>query len=162
MSRAMFRTPFFSLLVLLLSICNVAVAQADALAPRQSPGPSAAALASPLCQSYATTANISTVALNSTLRAAYIRSAPVGTFTSINILDAEEPKITALMMDVQLNQQCGNLTAVALAGADANLTAGTVLGLPILEAPGIDVGDIAMPLVSITIFLVMGGTWLSL
>ncbi|KAI6085146.1 hypothetical protein F4821DRAFT_241256 [Hypoxylon rubiginosum] len=161
MSRTMFRTPFFNLLVLLLSICNVAVAQADdALAPRQSP--SAAALASPLCQNYATVANISTVALNSTLRAAYIRSAPVGTFTSIKILDAEKPKIMALMMDAQLNQQCGNLSQVALAGADANLTAGTVLGLPILDAPGIGVGDPAMPIVSIAIFLIMGGTWLSL
>ncbi|KAI1774438.1 hypothetical protein F4818DRAFT_419933 [Hypoxylon cercidicola] len=162
MALTMLRTPF-SLLVLLLSICNIAVAQADvvqALAPRQSP--SAAALASPICQNYAMVANISTVALNSTLRAAFIRSAPMGTSASIKILDTEKPKIMSMMMDPQLNQQCGNLTQIAIDGAGANLTMGMVLGLPILEAPGVDPGDVAMPIVSIVIFLVMGGTWLSL
>ncbi|XXG99590.1 hypothetical protein Hte_005930 [Hypoxylon texense] len=162
MSRTMFRAPF-NFLVLLLSICGIAAAQADAaqaLAPRQSP--SATAAASPLCQNYATVANISTVALNSTYRAAFIRSASMGTFAAIKILDTEKPKIMSLMMDAQLNQQCGNLTQVALDGAAANLTMGVVLGLPILDAPGVAVDDVAMPIVSIAIFLIMGGTWLSL
>lgn len=158
----MFRTPF-SFLVLLLSIFNIAVAQADGaqdLAPRQSP--SANAALTPICQNYAKVANLSTVALNSTYRAAFLRSAPMGTFTSINILDTEKPKIMAMMMDAQLNQACGNLTQIAIDGAAANLTAGTVLGLPILEAPGVDVGNAAMPIVTIAIFMMMGGTWLCL
>ncbi|KAI0160053.1 hypothetical protein GGR52DRAFT_576784 [Hypoxylon sp. FL1284] len=158
----MSRTPF-SLLVLLLSICSVAVGKADvlqALAPRESP--SANAAASPVCQNYALVANISTVALNSTYRAAFLRSSPMGTSAAISILDTQKPKIMGLMMDADLNKRCGNLTKAALDGAATNLTQGTVLGLPILDAPGVDPGDPAMPIVTVAIFLMMGGMWLSL
>ncbi|KAF3069115.1 putative metal tolerance protein 3 protein [Daldinia childiae] len=158
----MFRTPF-QLFVFLLSICNIAVAEVDAthdLLPRQSP--SANDVNSPLCQNYALVANLSTVALNSTYRAAFLRSSPLGTFPARAILDVESPKLPAMMMDAQLNQRCGNLSEVALAGAAANLSAGTVLGLPILEAPGIDPANVAMPIVGIAIFLMFGGTWLAL
>ncbi|KAI1104082.1 hypothetical protein F4804DRAFT_308192 [Jackrogersella minutella] len=158
MASIMFRTPF-KLLVLLLSICNIAVANAaDSLAPRQSP--SAAAAASPICQNYAMVANLSTVALNTTYRAAFLRSSSLGTFDARAILDVQSPKFMGMMMDVQLNQQCGNLSQVAIDGAAANLTAGTVLGLTIQEAPGVPPDSVAMPLVQIAIFLLMGGTWL--
>ncbi|KAI2470074.1 hypothetical protein F4781DRAFT_392271 [Annulohypoxylon bovei var. microspora] len=162
MSSTMFRTPF-KLLVLLLSICNIAVAQAeafDALAPRQSP--SAAAATTPICQNYAMVANLSTVALNATYRAAFLRSSNLGTFDARAILDVQSPKLMGMMMDVQLNQQCGNLSQVAIDGAAANLTAGTVLGLTIADAPGIAPDAVAMPIVQIAIFLIMGGTWLCL
>ncbi|OTB06249.1 hypothetical protein M426DRAFT_9738 [Hypoxylon sp. CI-4A] len=158
----MLRTPF-KFLVLLLSICNIALGQADttdALAPRQSP--SADAINSPLCQNYALVANLSTVALNATYRAAFLQSSSLGTFPARAILDVQSPKLMGMMMDVNLNNQCGNLTQVAIEGAAANLTAGTVLGLPIQTAPGIGVADPAMPIVQIAIFLIMGGTWLCL
>ncbi|KAI0890257.1 uncharacterized protein GGS22DRAFT_11121 [Annulohypoxylon maeteangense] len=162
MPSTMFRTSF-KFLVLLLSICNIAVAQAevlDALVPRQSP--SAAAAASPICQNYARVANLSTVGLNSTYRAAFLRSSNLGTFDARAILDVESPKLMGMMMDVQLNQQCGNLSQIAMDGAAANLTAGTVLGLPIADAPGIAVDAVAMPIVQVSIFLIFCGTWLSL
>ncbi|XDG07228.1 hypothetical protein ABKA04_006843 [Annulohypoxylon sp. FPYF3050] len=162
MSSTMFRTSF-KFLVLLLSICNIAVAQAealDALVPRQSP--SATAANSPICQNYARVANLSTVGLNSTYRAAFLRSSNLGTFDARAILDVESPKLMGLMMDVQLNQQCGNLSQVAIDGAAANLTQGTVLGLPIADAPGIAVDAVAMPLVQISLFLVMTGTFFCL
>ncbi|KAI1209816.1 uncharacterized protein F4807DRAFT_74929 [Annulohypoxylon truncatum] len=162
MSSTMFRTTF-KFLVLLLSICNITVAQAevpDALAPRQSPTANAATTA--VCQNYATVANLSTVALNSTYRAAFLRSSNLGTFDARAILDVESPKLMGLMMDVQLNQQCGNLSQVAIDGAAANFTAGTVLGLTIADAPGIAVDAVAMPIVQIAIFLIFCGTWISL
>ncbi|KAI1447786.1 hypothetical protein F5Y02DRAFT_378522 [Annulohypoxylon stygium] len=162
MSSTMFRTSF-KFLVLLLSICNIAVAQAealDALVPRQSA--SANAANSPICQNYARVANLSTVGLNSTYRAAFLRSSNLGTFDARAILDVESPKLMGLMMDVQLNQQCGNLSQVAIDGAAANLTQGTVLGLPIADAPGIAVDAVAMPLVQISLFLVMTGTFFCL
>ncbi|KAI1143129.1 hypothetical protein F5Y05DRAFT_143478 [Hypoxylon sp. FL0543] len=151
-SRAPFR-----FLVLLLSICSIAVAE---LEPRQSP--SANAVNSPICQNYARVANLSTVALNATYRAAFLRSSSMGTFAARSILDVESPKLMGMMMDAQLNQQCGNLSQVALDGAAANLTQGTVLGLTILDAPGVVPDSPAMPIVQIAIFLLMGGTWLCL
>ncbi|KAI0834099.1 hypothetical protein F5Y06DRAFT_178479 [Hypoxylon sp. FL0890] len=156
MAFTMFRAPF-QFFVLLLSICSIAVAQ---LEPRQSA--SADALNSPICQNYARVANLSTVALNSTYRAAFLRSSSLGTFAARTILDVESPKLMGMMMDTKLNQQCGNLSQVALDGAAANLTQGTVLGLPIQDAPGITVDSPAMPVVQIAIFLIMGGTWLCL
>ncbi|KAI1462156.1 hypothetical protein F4805DRAFT_412243 [Annulohypoxylon moriforme] len=158
----MFRTPF-KFLVLLLSICSITVAQAevfDALAPRQSP--SANAATSAICQNYARVANLSTVGLNSTYRAAFLRSSNLGTFDARAILDVESPKLMGMMMDVQLNQQCGNLSQIAIDGAAANLTQGTVLGLTIADAPGIAVDAAAMPIIQVVIFLVFCGTWISL
>ncbi|KAI1407028.1 hypothetical protein F5Y13DRAFT_142117 [Hypoxylon sp. FL1857] len=156
MAFIMFRTPF-QFLVFLLSICSVAVAQ---LEPRQSP--SANAINSPVCQNYARVANLSTVALNATYRAAFLRSSSMGTFAARSILDVESPKLMGMMMDQKLNQQCGNLSQVALDGAAANLTQGNVLGLTILDAPGVTPDSPAMPIVQVAIFLLMGGTWLCL
>ncbi|KAI1466463.1 uncharacterized protein F4812DRAFT_79429 [Daldinia caldariorum] len=158
----MSRTPF-QLLVFLLSICSIVVAEVDVthdLLPRQSP--SANDVNSPICKNYAVVANLSTIALNSTYRAAFLRSSPLGTFPAREILDVQAPKLAAMMMDTQLNRRCGNLSQAAIDGAAANLTAGTVLGLPILDAPGIDPANVAMPIVGIAIFLMFGGTWLAL
>ncbi|KAI0381756.1 hypothetical protein F5Y04DRAFT_254283 [Hypomontagnella monticulosa] len=162
MASAMFRSPF-NFLVFLLSICSIAVAQDDtvaALAPRQSP--SADAINSPVCQNYAIVANFSTVALNSTYRAAFLRSSSMGTFAAINVIDSQKPMYMDMMFDQALNQQCGNLSQIALDGAEKNLTEGVVLGLQILEAPGVTPGSAAMPIVQIAIFILMGGTWLCL
>ncbi|KAI0120372.1 hypothetical protein F4776DRAFT_251593 [Hypoxylon sp. NC0597] len=156
MAFTMFRAPF-QFLVFLLSICSIAVAQ---LEPRQSP--SANAASSPVCQNYARVANLSTVALNATYRAAFLRSSSMGTFAARSILDVESPKLMGMMMDAKLNQQCGNLSQVALDGAATNLTQGTVLGLTILDAPGVAPDSVAMPIVQVAIFLLMGGTWLCL
>ncbi|KAI2641729.1 hypothetical protein GGS26DRAFT_15021 [Hypomontagnella submonticulosa] len=162
MARAMFRTPF-NFLVFLLSICSIVVAQDDtvpALAPRQSP--TADAINSPTCQNYAIVANFSTVALNATYRAAFLRSSSLGTFAARDIIDRQKPMYMGMMFDKALNQQCGNLSQIAMDGAAKNLTEGVVLDLKILDAPGVVPGSPAMPIVQIAIFLLMGGTWLCL
>ncbi|KAI1846298.1 hypothetical protein JX265_010885 [Neoarthrinium moseri] len=152
-------------LVLVLALLNMSVLAAAmnvdaALAPRQSPN--ANALISPICQNYAQVANRSVVGLNSTYRAAFLRSSPMGTDAASSILDTQSPKFMGLMMDVNLNQQCGNLSEIAFAGAAANFTNGIVADFTILEAPGIGVTGPTMPLVIIAIVLIMGGTFISL
>ncbi|KAI0004016.1 hypothetical protein F4779DRAFT_79021 [Xylariaceae sp. FL0662B] len=165
MAYITYRTPFACLVVLLLSIVNIAAAAQpldgkDALAPRQSP--SANAANSPICMNYAMVANLSTVALNSTYRAAYLASSPLGTFPAREILDAQKPKLMQMMMDPQLNRECGNLTQVAVDGAAANLTQGTVLELSVQTPPGVGVDHLAMPILTIVFFLGFGGLWISL
>ncbi|KAI1344164.1 hypothetical protein F5Y15DRAFT_104331 [Xylariaceae sp. FL0016] len=166
MARTMAFSPF-ALVVLVLSILNVSVAakvaDVDAVQPlaaRQSPSANAATL--PVCMDYSMVANLSTVALNSTYRAAFLQSISLGRLPARAIIDSQSPKLPALMMDVQLNQQCGNLSQVALDGAALNFTQGTVLGLPILVDPGVAPGNLAMPFVSAFAFLSLGLMWLSL
>ncbi|KAI0601042.1 hypothetical protein F4775DRAFT_478072 [Biscogniauxia sp. FL1348] len=154
-------------LTLLSTWASLATADADAVVvPRQSPD-AATAVASldpsnPICVDYATVANLTTVGLNSTYRAAFQRSAPMGTDAASGIVDGPAARLPAMAADARLNAQCGNLTQVAIAAAAANLTAGTVLGLPIKDAPGVDPGNVAMPVSVVLILLVMGGTWISL
>ncbi|KAI1502154.1 hypothetical protein F5X99DRAFT_168968 [Biscogniauxia marginata] len=167
---------FMFLLALLFTPLALALAGGDVgaaavlLTPRQSPSANDAGAApvaaldptNPICMDYAMVANLTTVGLNSTYRAAFQRSAPMGTDAASGIMDGPAARLPAMMADAGLNAQCGNLTAVAIAGAEANLTAGTVLGLPILEAAGVDPGNVAMPIVVVLILLIMGGTWISL
>ncbi|KAI1487835.1 hypothetical protein F5X96DRAFT_648116 [Biscogniauxia mediterranea] len=86
----------------------------------------------------------------------------MGTDAASGIVDAPAARLPAMAADARLNAQCGNLTQVAIAAAAANLTAGTVLGLPIRDAAGVDPGNVAMPVSVVLILLVMGGTWFSL
>ena len=78
------------------------------------------------CLDYSTIANLSTIGLNATYRAAYLQAAPDGTAHSAAILDGAEDKIPPLTMNAELNQQCGNLTTVALVEAANNFTQGVV------------------------------------
>lgn len=117
---------FFSLLLALLT-CQIAVAAvlenpiADTwqLAPRQ---------ADISCQEYATIANLSTIAANSTFRAAFIKASPEGTVQSENILTNAQNQAANmhLINDTALNQQCGNLTDIAMKEAPKNFSKGTV------------------------------------
>ncbi|KAI5917155.1 hypothetical protein F4810DRAFT_705121 [Camillea tinctor] len=134
------------------------------VAPRQDATAPVATLdpTNPICMDYATVANLTTIGLNSTYRAAFQRSAPMGTDAASAIMDTPAPRLPALMSDARLNAQCGNLTQVAIEGAAANLTAGQVLGLPIKDAAGVDPANPAMPISVVLILLIMGGTWISL
>ena len=170
----MFRTPF-TFLVLALSIFHVTIANAVAdgevaLEARQSPDANegAGAVATPeaatdpLCREYSMVANLSTVGLTPDYRAAWLRSSPLGTDAASAILDTQSPKLPEMMVDAELNTRCGNLSIIATEQAEANFTAGTVLGLPIKEAFGADPTGFATPFCSFLIIVVMGGTFLSL
>jgi hypothetical protein len=157
-----------TLVVLLLSVLHISIAVAvdaglddvQALAPRQSP--TANALFSPICLNYGMVANLSTIGLNSTYRAAFLRSAPMGTDAASSILDTQSPKLPALMKDVNLNQQCGNLSQVAIVEAANNFSRGIVSEFAIQEAPGVGVDGAEVPITVGLVLLVMGGTFLTL
>ncbi|KAI0406118.1 hypothetical protein F4802DRAFT_559390 [Xylaria palmicola] len=149
------------LLLVLLSLSSVASAAAVqfrtavALTPRQSPA-AATPAATVSCADYSRVANLSTIALNSTLRGAFLRSSSLGTFPAAAILDRESPRLPGLKFDAALNQQCGNLSALALVEADRNLTAGVVAGLRIREAPGVAPGNLALPILCVLFIIMMG------
>ncbi|KAI1276751.1 hypothetical protein F5Y07DRAFT_128741 [Xylaria sp. FL0933] len=163
MARKASFSPITSLMLVLslfhISIASAAVVQfRAALAPRQSPAATPAIPASlPVsCADYSRIANLSTIALNSTLRGAFLRSSSLGTFPAAAILDAESPKLMDLEFNVALNQQCGNLTALAIVEAGNNLTAGTVAGLKIRDAPGVDPGNVSLPILIVVFIIIMG------
>ncbi|PVH94606.1 hypothetical protein DM02DRAFT_618499 [Periconia macrospinosa] len=88
------------------------------------------------CVDYSIIANMSVISKNSSYRAAYMMKAPVGTITTANMLNAAQAKLPALTADVALNNQCGNLTTVAITEAANNFTKGIVAqftteGLPV-------------------------------
>ncbi|KAI1744157.1 hypothetical protein F4680DRAFT_444190 [Xylaria scruposa] len=163
MARTASFKPVTSLVLLLvLSLFHISIANAAAvqfrtpIAPRQSPAATPAPSLPDSCEDYSRIANLSTIALNSTLRGAFLRSSSLGTFPAAAILDAESPKLMSLKFNVALNQQCGNLSALAIVEADRNLTAGTVAGMKILDAPGVDPGNLAMPVLCVLFMFVMG------
>ncbi|KAI0206330.1 hypothetical protein F4808DRAFT_115160 [Astrocystis sublimbata] len=146
-------------LLLLLNISMVSAAAIQlrtAIAPRQSPAATPAPSLPQSCADYSRIANLSTIALNSTLRGAFLRSSPLGTFPAAAILDAESPKLMDLKFNIALNKECGNLSEIAVVEADRNLTAGTVAGMKILDAPGVDPDNLAMPILSIAFVILMG------
>ncbi|GAP84854.1 putative metal tolerance protein 3 protein [Rosellinia necatrix] len=164
MARA---APFHSVaslvLLLLVSACmHASVASAAAIqfrtviGPRQTTTTPAPAALPVSCAEYSRVANLSTIALNSTLRAAFLRSSSLGTFPAAAILDAEAPKLAGLTFDATLNEQCGNLSALAAVEADRNLTAGTVAGMKILDAPGIAPDNVVLPVLCIILMFIMG------
>jgi hypothetical protein len=78
------------------------------------------------CLDYGSIANLSTIGLNATYRAAYLKAAPDGTAHSATILNDAEAKLPPLTANGVLNQQCGNLTTIALTEAANNFTRGIV------------------------------------
>ena len=80
------------------------------------------------CQEYATLANLSVIAGNSTFRGAFIQASPDGTEKSESILTNALNEFTDLHLinDTALNDQCGNLTMTAIAGAPANFSEGLI------------------------------------
>ena len=100
--------------------------------PTASPSPPSAFTA-PECLNYATIANLSVIGANSSYRAPFLQNSPQGTYTSAAILNNAIAQIPMLMMDVNLNNKCGNLTTVAKFFANDNFTKGIVAqfsGLP--------------------------------
>ncbi|KAM0815908.1 putative ML-like domain-containing protein [Seiridium cardinale] len=161
MASAVSFTPWRCILLLLAALQVAAAADfVQVLAPRQSPN--ANALINPVCENYSKVANLSVIGLNSTYRAAFLRSAPMGTDAASSILDTESPKLMGMMLDKNLNAQCGNLSAIAFTEAANNLTKGIVADLTILEAPGVGVTGATTPLVVVSIVLLMCGMFISL
>jgi hypothetical protein len=109
------------------------------------------------CTTYARTANLTIISNNSTFRAAFLQSAPMGVSYAATILDEATLQLPALQFDEQLNSQCGNLTTVAFTEAARNFSQGTVLGLDIIPPVGVAPDSFAMLFSWIFITLMMVG-----
>lgn len=155
---------FYANLLVVLSALSVAMAvpekfPAAVLVPRQNnPLPTTSNV--DVCADYSMTANMSTISANSSYRTAFMQKAPVGTIITAQMLNAAQAKLPALTADVALNQQCGNLTALALTEAANNFTKGIVAqfttdGLPV----GIEAGPELIVIV-IAICAILSGVWI--
>ncbi|KAK6820545.1 hypothetical protein PG987_014945 [Apiospora arundinis] len=165
----------FSLFYLLLSLLSLQVAAesvdiVDGLAARQAPGGGAPAGGQAggqvptvvSCAEYSRIANLTIIGKNSTYRAAFLRSGPFGTDQMSGMVDQAAPLLPPLTLDKTLNQQCGNATAIALAGAEANFTQGIVADFAIAEAPGIGVDGFTTLIVVTVLTLFMGLVWMTM
>ncbi|KAI5863940.1 hypothetical protein GGS23DRAFT_522073 [Durotheca rogersii] len=103
------------------------------LSLRQAATPAAAANVA--CAEYSRVANYSVIAGNSTYRAAFQQASPLGTFESTAIIDGAVKKLPEFQFDGPINAACGNLTEVAIAGAEANFTRGVVAEFNINAGP---------------------------
>ncbi|OIW22432.1 hypothetical protein CONLIGDRAFT_687597 [Coniochaeta ligniaria NRRL 30616] len=104
-------------------IVTAAVVSDASLTLRQAGAPTGTLVT---CLDYGSIANLSTIGLNATYRAAYLQAAPDGTDHSVAILNNAEAKLPPLTKNEALNQQCGNLTTIALTEAANNFTRGIV------------------------------------
>ncbi|KAF2240962.1 hypothetical protein BU26DRAFT_185090 [Trematosphaeria pertusa] len=128
---------FFAKLVVLLSACHLAVAATEKpaaqLEVRQTTTTTTGA---DPCLDYGMTANMSVVGANSSYRSVFLAKSNVGTIYNARMFSAAIAKLPALTANTALNNQCGNLTQVALTEAEKNLTQGivaqfTTAGLPV-------------------------------
>lgn len=78
------------------------------------------------CAQYSRIANLSTIGGNTTYRTVFIDVSPVGTLFNTALLNQAQRDLPMLTMDAQLNQACGNLTALAIQEAAVNFTKGIV------------------------------------
>lgn len=92
------------------------------------------------------------------MRAAFIQACHLGTAFSISILDDAQKRLPTMIQDVELNEDCGNLTAVAILGAAANFSQGVVAGFTLgTSAVGsVDDGMLGLSLLVALVF----PTWL--
>lgn len=107
------------------------------------------------CLDYGSIANLSTIGLNSTYRAAYLQAAPDGSEHTAALLNNAEAKLPPLTKDEALNQQCGNLTTIALEGAANNFTLGIVAQYRIKNASVRNQGGLGMAVVGCLVALGM-------
>lgn len=124
------------------------------LAPRQTTTPTIS------CLEYATVANLSTINTNSTFRAAFLQSAPFGTDKSQGILNGATKTLKTAINDKALNDQCGNLTAVAIREAPLNFTQGIVGPFQIKQASAAAYNGRSLAMCLLTVMGTMGAALL--
>jgi hypothetical protein len=110
------------------------------------------------CLEYATVANLSTIGTNSTFRAAFLQASPFGTDKSVGILNGAENTLKSLIDDKALNDECGNLTAVAIKEAPLNFTQGIVGPFRIKEASGAANNGRSVGMAILMVVATMGAT----
>lgn len=106
------------------------------------------------CIQYSTVANLSIIGGNSSYRAAFLDSSPVGTLHNAAMMNLAIATNKLLMFDPLLNQVCGNATAIAIAEAATNFTQNIVAQFTFVGNPSsIIVGPIIAILVGVTLLI---------
>ncbi|KAJ4424197.1 hypothetical protein N0V82_001063 [Gnomoniopsis sp. IMI 355080] len=129
---------------------------------RQAPASAAVAAGTPLmatqaCQQYSMVANMSAIGSNSTIRSAFLEASPVGTMFNAAMLNVAQANAVNLSKDVELNQACGNLTAVALQQVGVNFTMGIVGQFMFTENPvSVINGPIIVGICIACLFVILG------
>ncbi|KAJ0125202.1 hypothetical protein N8I77_006182 [Diaporthe amygdali] len=78
------------------------------------------------CLQYSQIANMSVIGGNSSYRTTFLEQSPVGTLANSAMLNKAILVAPNLTADAELNQACGNLTAIAIQEAATNFTKGIV------------------------------------
>ncbi|KIX06991.1 uncharacterized protein Z518_04967 [Rhinocladiella mackenziei CBS 650.93] len=99
------------------------------------------------CDEYSRIANFSIVGANSTYRSAYLQASPQGTDPAREPLDDAIAQLPSFQFDTEINDECGNLTEVAIEGAAANFTQGTVLQFSVNSAVQIGASAMGMAMI---------------
>ncbi|KAF2743383.1 hypothetical protein M011DRAFT_372651, partial [Sporormia fimetaria CBS 119925] len=108
------------------------------------------------CLDYSRIANLSTVGSNSSYRSPFYHLSKTGSMYDNQMFSAAIAALPPLMMDVQLNARCGNLSQVAIVEAARNLTNGTVLQFDGVPVMGIKAGVEVVVIVSAIVVLFFG------
>ncbi|KAH8770103.1 hypothetical protein F5883DRAFT_60776 [Diaporthe sp. PMI_573] len=88
------------------------------------------------CVQYSMIANMSVVGGNSSYRTVFLEKSSTGTLANSAMLNKAILVAPNLTADVELNSQCGNLTAIAIQEAAANFTQGMVAQFTFTGTPG--------------------------
>lgn len=135
--------------------------QSIKIVSRQAPA-SGPAVGTPLtitqaCEQYSMVANFSAIGSNATIRSAFLEASPVGTMFNSAMLNVMQANAMNLSKDVELNQACGNLTAVALQQVGVNFTMGIVGQFMFTDNPvSVVNGPIIIAMTVICLILIVG------
>lgn len=88
------------------------------------------------CLQYSMIANMSVVGGNSSYRTVFLEKSSTGTLANSAMLNKAILVAPNLTADVELNAQCGNLTAIAIQEAALNFTQGKVAQFTFTGTPG--------------------------
>lgn len=88
------------------------------------------------CIQYGMIANMSVVGGNSSYRTVFLEKSSTGTLANSAMLNKAILVAPNLTADVELNAQCGNLTAIAIQEAALNFTQGKVAQFTFTGTPG--------------------------
>lgn len=140
-----------------LSSLKLASRQVAAAAPAASPAVGTVLSTAEACAQYSRVANLSAIGTNATIRSAFLEASPVGTMFNAALLNVMQADAMLLMMDVQLNQACGNLSAIALQEVGVNFTQGIVGQFTFTENPvSVVNGPIIIAICSLCLLIILG------
>lgn len=100
---------------------------------------------------------MSVIGTNSSYRAAFIESSPIGTLQNMAMLNGAMAALPPLTADAALNTACGNLTTIATEQAAVNFTQGVVAQFTFVGNPSSVVNGPIMIVVTVLAVIIICG-----